>query len=388
VESRKVLFLTSDKQEVDPLVPLLEEAGYEWQHLKTPDDLVFYLDKFEPNLVVLNALIPRGNAADICRSIRKSGKAKILILSAIASPTMLLQARHRWEMDEIVALPAPAQKLMMLIGYLLGDNPVRPYLRGMSELAPRPDQSPELKAPTNKVSLTGDLHDVPVGRLLAMIVGKRLAGSLVLGDGLRQRRLLVAEGRVLAVKSRYLPRLGLGDILVRWQGFDGAQLRPMLDEATRQSLRLGELLLAQKMIEPAALEQALNRQVVEKLADVFRWDGGHYEFIKNAKEIGKIPEPRNLMLAKVAFQAARAASDPGRFTQLFGIGQFERVAANPAAAIRANMLDLTADEKRFISELRGDKPVSRVVDEGPLSPDAAKSLLMAMLQLRMLGHAS
>ncbi len=387
MKNRKILFITPDRGEVEGLTPLLEEINYEWEHVRAGDEIGDRLDGFEPDLVLLNALVPRGNVADICRMLRKRTKAKILLITAIVSPTLMLQARHRWDVDEVVALPAPATKLMQMIGFLLGDNPVRPTFHAPGELVPRPEHAPEVKA-ANKIPLAGDLKDVPLGRLLAMIVRKEFHGCLTLGEGALRRRLFIAEGRLLEVTSGYLPGKALGEILARRGRLDAAQVEPLLAEATSQGLRLAELLRARKLVDAASLEQARNEQAIEKLADVFNWDGGYYEFDKAGRRESQTVESSGLLLTKAAFLAARRSADPARFSEILGKSAHEPVTLNSTAAIRPNMIDLTPEEKRFVALLKGEKIPARIVADGPLPPDAAKTLIIAFFRLRMLARPS
>jgi hypothetical protein len=231
------------------------------------------------------------------------------------------------------------------------------------------------------------LREVRLGRLLGTIIRKQMAGVLVLGEGTSTREVLIADGRVLEVRSNYLKDIGLGDILVRERHLDRAQLTPLLHEATRQGLRLGELLRAQQLVERGNLNDALNQQVVEKLAEVFNWESGRYRFEKD-EDLPTVTEPRDLLLAKVAFQAARFAATERHFQRLFERWLDEPMALNPAAPVRANQVELTNDEKRFVFSLNGDKTLRRAIAESLLPEKTTKTILTAMYHLRMLTRAS
>ena len=132
---RKILLLTSDQREVDNLTPALDDLGYQWGHVAHADEIIPVLDDFQPDLVVLNALFPQVNISEMCAEIRDRTNAKILITSAISSATHQFQARHKWKVDEYVALPIPLKKMVRMVAFMLGDLDSKPTLRNLGEAA-------------------------------------------------------------------------------------------------------------------------------------------------------------------------------------------------------------------------------------------------------------
>jgi CheY-like chemotaxis protein len=376
------LVINPEQREVEALAATLSDLGLEWRGTRHAEEAAAACEEFDPGLVILSAVLPHANIPQVCRAIRDSARAKILVTSPIQSATLALQARHRWDIDEFVALPISAHKMGQLISYLLGDAERRPYLGDAGPLAARANGSVEVSTGSKKIPLQGDLRDVRVERLINLAIRKQFVGTLALGAGPTARQLVIADGRVLQMLSKYLDNRGLGDILVRQKQLDPTYLNSMLHEAARQGLRLGEMLLAQRMVGPSALAYALGQQVIEKLADVFGWEAGPYQFTKDS--VTSVRDPLNLSLPRIAFQAARLYADPDRFEQWFGKWLGEPACLNHTAAIRPNMLELTAAEKRFLALLQGEKTLRRVLAESPLPPHQTKTLLTALIRLRML----
>jgi len=386
MKKRKILFITADQREVDNLAPALEELHYEWKHARFGTEVEEFLDIEKPDLVILNSLLPRGNIQDICRMIRQYTSAKILVTSAINSPTMSLQARTKWDLDEFVTLPISLNKMVQMVAFLLGDVDKRPTLYSTGQLM-RMDAEPkhDMEATGHKIPIAGDLKSVNLGRLLGMLVRKQLSGKLTLGEGNDTREILLSDGRILEIRSQYLTDLGLGDLLVQQHQLTEGQREALLKEAAQQGKKLGVLLREHQLLTTAALFDTLQKQAVEKLKDVFAWDAGRYEFKRGAFE-QLVEEPINLLLAKAAFQAARRAVDLLEFENLFGDWLKREVKLNPNSPIRSNSISLDGDEKRFVFSLKNGKNLRAAMRDSKLPDEIAKALVAALIQLRMISR--
>lgn len=387
MKTRKVLFITADQREVDNLAPALEELHYQWKHAKYGTEVEEFLDIEKPDLVILNALLPRGNIQDICRIIRQYSTAKILVTSAINSPTMTLQARTKWDLDEFVTLPISLNKMVQLVAFLLGDVDKRPTLYTTGQLM-RLDNEPkrDIETAGHKISTAGDLKTVNLGRLLGMLIRKQLSGKLILGEGDEMREILLADSRILEIRSRYLTKLGLGDLLILRHLLTEAELEQLLKEAAQQQRKLGELLRERQLITTTALFDVLQEQAVEKLKGVFAWSSGRYEF-KRGEFTRQVAEPLNLLLAKAAFLAARQATDLQEFDNNFTDWLKQEVMLNPNSPIRSNALTLDGDEKRFVFSLKNGKNLRAAMRESRLPDEVVKGLTAALIQLRMIIRA-
>jgi Domain of unknown function (DUF4388) len=379
--------LTPDQREVENITPAFKDLSYEWEHVRLVDEAKDALISFQPNLVILNALLPSANMADLCALIRDECGAKILVTSPIASTTHLLQARHKWGADEVVALPVPLKKMVRLVAFMLGDIDQRPNIRGVTDnqtqsRMPAIAEKKTVRTTTTKLPLLGDLRKVPLGRVLSTIISKQLSGILELGENEQQREMVLLNGRILELRSGYLENRGLGDILVVRKNLNSAQLDALVAEARQNGIRLGELLRSKQLVGPNELFLALDRQVIEKLSDAFDWEGGRYEFRKGLFD-SNIIEPRNLLLAKAAFEAARRASKPEEFEESFSRWMDQRVFLNSASPVRMNLLDLSNDEKRFLVNLKNPRSVRTILHESNLSAPDSRAILTAMIRLRM-----
>ena len=240
---------------------------------------------------------------------------------------------------------------------------------------------------TKKIPVHGDLADVRLGRLLGTLIRHQLTGQLLLGEGEQRREIILVSGRVVDLRSAYLEALGLGDILVACRHLDATNVENLVGEAAKLNLRFGELLRQRNLISPPQLFDALDRQIISKLAPVFTWESGPYRLERGFFD-EELLEPRNLLLAKVAFGAARHSVEPEQFEEHFAKWLDQRVILNNSAPIRMNVLDLGNDEKRWMVTLKTPHTVQDLLDNSRLPPERLRELLAAMLQLRMLSRTS
>ena len=386
--AKNVLLVTHDQREVENLVPSLEDLGYEWRHARDAATATEFYDDARPDLLILNALVPRGGAFEVGRYIRQKrhdNSTKILVTSAVSSGTIQLEARLRWGADEIVFLPIPLAKMVQMVSFMLGDLNERPVIRHFADLAVWRESASELRPVKKKIAKNGDLSEIPLGSVLTVLIRKSMSGVLSLGDGDTHRSIVIDDGRVVDVRSAYLPGLGLGEILVAMGLVDAKALPPFLKQALDDRRRLGVVLRESQLIDDYNLFNALREQAVRKLADVFRWKTGAYSFDASLPS-GTIHEPLNLNLAKLSFRSARLAADPGTFYEQFSAWIDQKVTLKESAAIRPNLLDLNADEKRFVFQLDGKRTIRQLVAEKGLPELEMRSILSALITLGMLAR--
>ncbi|NLH49559.1 MAG: DUF4388 domain-containing protein [Myxococcales bacterium] len=381
--SRRIILVTPNQREVDQLVPALEELGYQWKHLRWIVEASDLLESFSPDLIVVNAITPRGNVADFCQETRDRTGAKILLLSPFESTLLAFKARNRWAVDEVVTLPVPFKKLVTLIAYMVGDLDAKPNLSSKGDLAVVEEHPAEIQAAGNKLPLSGDLAEIQPGRIFRTLIHKQPSGILILGDGPAKRELILQDGRILELRTAYLEQLGLGDILVRQKVLDAETLPELVAEATEQKLRLGDLLRLHQMIGTHILFEALDLQIAEKLADVFNWEKGRYEFHRNIKK-PQIYEPRDILLVKTVFLAARLSSRNFPFEEKFAAMLDLPIRYNDASPIRLNALDLEPEEKRFLYRLERMKTLRQALTESRLPAEATEALLTAAIHLHLI----
>ena len=142
--------------------------------------------------------------------------------------------------------------------------------------------------------LDGDLAGFAVPDILSLLNMGQRTGVLVLERSDEESKLFVREGRpVFAVASR--SDLRLGSMLVRMGRVKAEELEKLL---TRQQagLRLGEVLLTEKVLSEAELASFLKVQVSEVIFDTFTWKQGAFMFYDH------VPPPSSVVTLEMDLQ--------------------------------------------------------------------------------------
>jgi hypothetical protein len=157
------------------------------------------------------------------------------------------------------------------------------------------DRVLQCRLPMEKV-LDGDLSRFEVPDLLTFLSTARRTGVLVLERKDQETKLFLREGKpVFASSSR--EDLRFGGTLVRLGRLTADALPPLLRKRERARRRLGQVLLAERLISEADLASMLKVQVSDVIFDTFAWKEGAFAFWD------RVPPPPNLVHLEMDFQS-------------------------------------------------------------------------------------
>lgn len=106
-EAKRILLVEDDITLGDWVVEYLTEQGFTVQHCTRGDEVMAYVKRFDPELVLLDVMLPGLNGIEVCRQIRQKLQTPIIMLTARAD-----------EFDEVIGLEAGANDYVI--------KPVRP----------------------------------------------------------------------------------------------------------------------------------------------------------------------------------------------------------------------------------------------------------------------
>jgi two-component system OmpR family response regulator len=122
----KILLVEDDVTLADWVSEYLCEQGFKVQHVLRGDLVLKASEKFEPDLVLLDVMLPGLNGIEVCRLLRLKSQVPIIMLTARAD-----------EFDEVIGLEAGANDYVI--------KPVRPRaLLARINSALRSNAAPEL----------------------------------------------------------------------------------------------------------------------------------------------------------------------------------------------------------------------------------------------------
>src|SRR5512138_3765493 len=129
------------------------------------------------------------------------------------------------------------------------------------------------------MSLVGNLKDLGLAEILQIVSLSRKSGVLSIKSSDQEARIVFRQGQVVkAVSTDYLvelPRLLFEKGLVDQATLE---LACTLQQEGRYSRRLGDILVQEHGLDPAALEDLVRGVVENTLYSLFAWDEGTFDF--------------------------------------------------------------------------------------------------------------
>jgi DNA-binding response OmpR family regulator len=114
----KILVITGDKGMTDMLAMLLSSISPEIITASTGPSGIDLARKYQPDLILLDLILPERNGWTVCKDIREFSNTPILILTSIDSPEVLVQALDAGA-DDYLVKPVSGNTLIAHINNLL-----------------------------------------------------------------------------------------------------------------------------------------------------------------------------------------------------------------------------------------------------------------------------
>lgn len=129
------------------------------------------------------------------------------------------------------------------------------------------------------MAISGRLEDTSLPSLLQVLSQGHKSGRLSLARGADRAVILLREGKLIYAASSSV-RETLGNILVCEKLITEAQLLSGLERqhASRESVRLGSVLLETGAISPEDLRSVLEEQTMKVLRELIQWPEGFFKF--------------------------------------------------------------------------------------------------------------
>lgn len=163
--------------------------------------------------------------------------------------------------------------------------------------------------------LEGSLSRFEVPDVLSFLNMGRRTGLLAMERADQETKLFIRDGNpVFATSSR--EELRLGSMLIRMRKVSSADLDRALDSHRGRGYRLGQALLAEKLLSEADLASFLKVQVSEVIFDTFEWKDGVFTFWD------RVPPPATAVtllmdLQNLIMEGSRRIDERGRLSDVF-----------------------------------------------------------------------
>ena len=205
--------------------------------------------------------------------------------------------------------------------------------------------------------LAGQLARFAVPDLLAFLNSAPRTGVLVVESEEQETKIFIREGRpVFATSTR--EELRLGSVLVRAGRLDAGRLEKLLLKHQGGRNRIGQILMAEKILKPDELASLLKVQVSEVIFDCFRCRDGGFTFYD------KVPPPvtavtLEMQLPNLIMEGLRRIDESARLGEVFSdlnlvveaLVNPERVKNNVAFTREEWQVFFLVDGRRSLTEI-------------------------------------
>ena len=127
----KILVIDDDAAVTDLLSLLLKSQGFEVNATNNSSDGLNMIHEKQPDLVVLDLMMPEIDGWEVCRSVREFSQVPIIILSALNDPSMIASVLDAGA-DDYLTKPTPSRVLVAHINRLVnrtGSRPSEPFTK-------------------------------------------------------------------------------------------------------------------------------------------------------------------------------------------------------------------------------------------------------------------
>ena len=117
----KILVIDDDTAVTDLLSVLLRSQGFDVAATNSSSDGLSSIRENEPNLIVLDLMMPEIDGWEVCRSVRTFSQVPIIVLSALNDPSMVASVLDAGA-DDYLTKPTPSRVLVAHINRLIKRN--------------------------------------------------------------------------------------------------------------------------------------------------------------------------------------------------------------------------------------------------------------------------
>jgi len=117
----KILVIDDDTAVTDLLSVLLRSQGFDVTATNSSSDGLGYVRDNEPDLIILDLMMPEIDGWEVCRSVRTFSQVPIIVLSALNDPSMVASVLDAGA-DDYLTKPTPSRVLVAHINRLIKRN--------------------------------------------------------------------------------------------------------------------------------------------------------------------------------------------------------------------------------------------------------------------------
>ncbi len=360
-ESKRILIVDDDPNIRRFLTESLRLRGFEVHSYDSAEASLEELSDHGFDLALLDILLPGTNGLQLCLKLRSLPQTKslpIIMMTAFYKQADHIQdAREQYGATDYLLKPFPLKVLHEKIDSLIGTPPTSTAM--------------------GRLSVEGELSETCLSRILHNLYSLRTTGLLHLESDDIKKVVYIRNGYPIFVRSN-LVREFLGQMLIRSGTLTEEDLEKSLTFSQGKGQRHGMALLEMGLITPHQLNDVLQRQVLEKLLDIFSWETGSYKFVQ-AREFKEGVTSIDLSPANLILQGLRDYASREQSLRILEphLDQYPHLAENPL--YRFQEIQLSHKEQRIFESCHGDMTLRELLKRHLLSRKEAEPLLATLL---------
>jgi hypothetical protein len=224
------------------------------------------------------------------------------------------------------------------------------------------------------MALQGNLRDFSVNEILQLLGTQNKTGCLLLEWNTERAKVYVHDGRMVGTRDQGMSEDDpLLQFLVKVHRISDEQRRGLMSVHKESGRDLEDLLLTGRYMEPEELKNYIERQILNDIMRLVRWESGTYRFDPKARWQGS-PLVK-LSMDGALIEAARRGDEQKGFVTKF---------KDPYQLLGMHDLPdpdepLSEEEKELFGLIDGNHTVAEVVDAAPLMEYEAYESLSRML---------
>lgn len=225
------------------------------------------------------------------------------------------------------------------------------------------------------MALQGNLRDFSATEILQLVGTQKKTGCLMMEWNTERAVLYTLDGRIISTRN---PGMQKDDPLLSFlrkvHRLSEEQYRGILTIQKESNRDIEDLLLNGRYLEADELAGYVERQILDDLTRLVRWEDGTYRFDPHTR--WNAPPIVRLSIEGALIEAARRVDEQKRFVQLFK-DPYQLLGVRDLPDPNA---PLSEEERELFGIIDGQHTVQEIVEAAPLSEYEAYEALFRMTQ--------
>ncbi|MFK5927115.1 MAG: response regulator [Desulfuromusa sp.] len=367
--NKKILIIDDDRDLRDFLQQALSAAGF---HVDMADRGAIGLRKLlteDFQLALIDINMPEISGPNICRALRKHDKTRnlpvVMITAIFHSPEQITAAKEDYGADDFLLKPFNGPDLQNLLERVF---------------------SPEGNTKKDTVAKIQPLSDYTIPLQLQQLYREKATGLLHLQRGDAKKIIYIKDGYPIFARSNVLSEC-LGRMLVKEGVITQVDCDQSVERSTDSGRLQGTVLIEMGLLTPQEVQQALIRQVTNKLLSTFSWKSGTYQFVPG-KDFKKNVTRIKLTPAALIMQGINRYWVPKQLDDfLYPFSEdYLKQTSNPQ--YRFQDIELSKRGEAIFKSCLGVKTLDTILQQHPLAKREVQKVLAALMISEMLERST